>query len=116
MLVALAIDPQERRRSDRADVRVRIGQASFQRGGGVLRDRTEIVGRDGRGDAHLGGRIVQAWDIIHPEIMKVVGERAFLGGRRNITIVPTSLSVRPRLLGAATLPIKEIFSGLRITL
>ena len=62
----------------------------------------------------LGGRIVQAWDIIYPEINRVVKERAFYGEKKNILILPTSLEVKPRLLGAATYAIKKIFDDYKI--
>lgn len=57
----------------------------------------------------VGGRIIQAWDIIYPEIAHVVKSRTFFGKKKNILILPSSLSVRPRLIGAATVAIKEIF-------
>jgi N-acetylglucosamine repressor len=64
----------------------------------------------------LGGRIIQAWEIIYPEIIQVVKKRAFYGEKKKIIILPTSLKVRPRLLGAATLAIKEIFDDYKITI
>jgi N-acetylglucosamine repressor len=63
----------------------------------------------------IGGKITQVWDLIYPDIMKVVMQRAFFGRKKNIKILPTSMKVRPRLLGAATLAIKEIFDGYKIT-
>ncbi len=62
----------------------------------------------------LGGRIIQAWDIIYPEIDRIVKKRAFYGEKKNIQILPTSLTVRPRLLGAATYAIKKIFDDYKI--
>ncbi len=62
----------------------------------------------------LGGRIIQAWDIIYPEINRIVKKRAFYGERKKILILPTSLQVRPRLLGAATYAIKKIFDDYKI--
>ncbi len=62
----------------------------------------------------IGGRITRAWDIIYPQILKEVEKRAFYGRHKNIIILPTSLKVRPRLLGAATLAIKEIFDDYKI--
>jgi hypothetical protein len=48
--------------------------------------------------------------------MQTLSIRAFFGKNRKIRILPTSLtSVRPRLLGAATLAVKEIFSDFKIT-
>jgi len=63
----------------------------------------------------IGGRIIQAWDIIQPEISEVVRKRAFYGKKRVISILPSSLSIRPRLLGAATLAIKVLFDDYKIT-
>lgn len=62
----------------------------------------------------IGGRITQVWDIIYPEISNIIKQRAFFGKKKNIKILPTSLIVRPRLLGAATLAIKEIFDDYKI--
>jgi N-acetylglucosamine repressor len=62
----------------------------------------------------LGGRIVQAWDIIYPQINSVVKKRAFYGEKKNILILPSSLEVKPRLLGAATYAIKKIFDDYKI--
>jgi len=64
----------------------------------------------------IGGRITQAWDIIYPKIIQEVNKRAFYGKKKNIIILPTSLNVRPRLLGAATLAVKEIFDDYKIML
>ncbi len=63
----------------------------------------------------FGGRIVQAWEIIYPEIVREVSRRVFFGIKKNTQILPTSLKIRSSLIGAATLAIKEIFSGLQIT-
>ncbi len=63
----------------------------------------------------IGGRITNVWDIIFPELIQVVSQRAYFGRKNNIKILPSSLKVRPRLLGAATLAIKEIFDGYKIT-
>lgn len=63
----------------------------------------------------LSGRITRAWDIIYPEMIKVVKERTSSGRERNIQILPSSLSEHSGLLGAATLVIKEIFDYYRIT-
>jgi len=64
----------------------------------------------------VGGRIIQAWDLVYPEIIEVVNQRAFYGKKKNSIILPTSLKIRPRLLGAATLAIKEIFDDYKITI
>jgi len=64
----------------------------------------------------VGGRIIQAWDIIYPEIVQEIKKRTFYGKKKIISILPTSLPVRPRLLGAATLAIKVIFDDYKITM
>jgi hypothetical protein len=46
--------------------------------------------------------------------MSVVKKRAYFGRERNIKILPTSLTTLPRLVGAATLAIEEIFDGYKI--
>lgn len=61
----------------------------------------------------LGGKIIQLWDVIYPEIIKIVDSMAF-AGNKEIIILPTSLKIRPRLLGAATLAIKTIFDDYKI--
>ena len=62
----------------------------------------------------LGGKIIRLWDVIYPEIMQIVEEKAFWGNNK-VNILPTSLKIRPRLLGAATLAIKTIFDDYKIT-
>ncbi|MGA7720465.1 MAG: ROK family transcriptional regulator [Ignavibacteriaceae bacterium] len=62
----------------------------------------------------IGGKVTQVWDIIYPEIMIVVTQRAYFGREKNIKILPTSLKTLPRLIGAATLAIEEIFDGYKI--
>lgn len=63
----------------------------------------------------IGGKITQVWDIVYPEIMSIVMQRAYFGKKKNIKILPTSLKTLPRLMGAATLAIEEIFDGFKIT-
>ena len=62
----------------------------------------------------IGGKIISAWDAVYPEIMKVVKEQVLYNIEHQIKILPSSLKVRPRLLGAATLALKEIFSDYKI--
>lgn len=57
----------------------------------------------------IGGQVTQAWDLIYPEVMAVVKQRAYFGLIRNVKILPASLTVPPRLLGAATLAIEKKF-------
>lgn len=63
----------------------------------------------------LSGGIVEAFDLIYPEMMATVNRRAFWGRKREIKILPTALAVEPRVLGAATLAIQELFNDFRIT-
>lgn len=63
----------------------------------------------------LGGRLAGAWDLIYPEILRTVEHKSFSGRSKKINIQPSSLKESPRLVGAATLAIKEIFSDFRIT-
>ena len=64
----------------------------------------------------VGGSVTQAWDIVYPEIMETVNKRGFFGKQRNTTILPTSLTGSPPLLGAAALSIRKIFADRRIVL
>lgn len=63
----------------------------------------------------VGGRILQAWNIIYPEILTGLSKRSFLGLEKNVKVLPSSLSERPRLIGAATLALSEFFRDYRIT-
>lgn len=63
----------------------------------------------------IGGKLTQVWDIIYPEILTVVTKRAYFGRKKLVSIIPTTLNALPRLLGAATLAIEEIFDGFKIT-
>jgi predicted NBD/HSP70 family sugar kinase len=63
----------------------------------------------------VGGGIIRVWDLIYPEIDQVIKKRAFYGKKRVIHILPTTLQIRPRLLGAATIAIREIFDDYKIT-
>ncbi len=64
----------------------------------------------------IGGLVTQVWDLVYPEIMEAVNARGFFGKERNTTILPTSLTDSPPLLGAAALSIRRIFSDQRISL
>ncbi len=61
----------------------------------------------------VGGRITEAWDLVAPAIHEAVDARTF-GHRRAPTLLPTSLSLRPPLLGAAALVFHTIFSEARV--
>jgi predicted NBD/HSP70 family sugar kinase len=62
----------------------------------------------------IGGRITQMWDVIYPEIIKTIDHHALFDYKREIKILRSSLRVRPRLLGAATLALGEVFSDYKI--
>lgn len=64
----------------------------------------------------IGGSVVKVWNIIYPVIMDTVYQRGFFGKQRNTTILPTSLTDNPPLLGAAALSIRKIFTDYRIVL
>jgi predicted NBD/HSP70 family sugar kinase len=64
----------------------------------------------------IGGPITQCWDLVYPHIMETVNRRGFFGKQRNTTILPTSLSGNPPLLGAAALSIRKIFTDYRIAI
>ena len=63
----------------------------------------------------IGGHILKAWDIIYEDILDGLSKRSFFGLEKSVKILPSSLSVRPRLIGAATLILKRIFSDYKIT-
>ncbi len=62
----------------------------------------------------IGGKIIQAWDIIYPEIKKSEEEHDMFHLKRPVEILPSALIERPRLIGAATLIIRDLFSDYQI--
>jgi len=62
----------------------------------------------------IGGRILQSWDLIYPEIMEGLSKRSFFGLEKQVKILPSSLTERPRLLGAATLALEDFFTDYKI--
>ena len=62
----------------------------------------------------IAGEITESWDLVYPEIMTVVGQRAYFGRVKHVEILPTSLR-EPRLLGAAALAIERMFSDYSIS-
>jgi predicted NBD/HSP70 family sugar kinase len=62
----------------------------------------------------IGGRITQMWDIIYPEIISAIDKHALIDYKREVKVLRSSLKVRPRLLGAATLALGEVFSDYKI--
>lgn len=62
----------------------------------------------------VGGRITDVWDLIYPAIIEAMRPRAFFGKERTLRILPTSLPMRPPLLGAATLVLRKLFVDARV--
>jgi predicted NBD/HSP70 family sugar kinase len=63
----------------------------------------------------VGGEIVAVWDIIYPEIMKIVEKHVDQFMDHKVSIFPTFNKANSALIGAATLPIMEIFRNYSIT-
>jgi predicted NBD/HSP70 family sugar kinase len=63
----------------------------------------------------IGGRILQVWSIIYPEILRGLSKHSFFGLEKKVKILPSSPSERPRLIGSATMALNEIFRDYRIT-
>jgi predicted NBD/HSP70 family sugar kinase len=63
----------------------------------------------------IGGRITQAWDLIHDEIMAPILHDRFFGNHTPIVIRPSSLSARPALMGAAALVIRSVFADVEVS-
>jgi len=63
----------------------------------------------------VGGELVKVWDIIYPEIMKALEKHVSRFIEHEIGVFPTTSKINPALLGAATLPIMEIFLDYSIT-
>ncbi len=57
----------------------------------------------------VGGLIIEAWDLVYPEIMNTVKRQAFFGKKRNTTILPSALHFSAPILGAAAVSIRKIF-------
>ena len=64
----------------------------------------------------VGGHILQVWDMIYPDILAGLSKRSFFGLEKRAKILPSSLSERPRLIGAATLALERFFSDYKITI
>lgn len=63
----------------------------------------------------IGGRVTRAWDIIYPEMQAVLTKRAFFWTKGTTSILPTSLSSKSPLLGAAALSIRKFFAEYGVT-
>jgi predicted NBD/HSP70 family sugar kinase len=64
----------------------------------------------------IGGHITRAWDLIAASITDEVRARSFFGAQGGPPILPTSLTARPPLLGAAALAVRKSFGDVRLTL
>jgi len=62
----------------------------------------------------IGGHILQVWNIVYKEILVGLSKHSFFGLEKRVKILPSSLSERPRLIGAATLALERIFSDYKI--
>ena len=64
----------------------------------------------------IGGHITRVWDLISPSIIEEARQRSFFGESGGPPILPTSLTARPPLLGAAALAVRRSFGDVRLTL
>ncbi|MEW6511801.1 MAG: ROK family transcriptional regulator [Bacteroidota bacterium] len=64
----------------------------------------------------IGGHITRAWDLVSSSIIQEVRSRSFFGKYHGTPILPTSLTARPSLLGAAALAVRRSFGDVRLTL
>jgi predicted NBD/HSP70 family sugar kinase len=64
----------------------------------------------------VGGTITQVWDIVADDIKSSARGKGVFAKQRGATILPTSLTDNPALLGAAALAIRKVFGDVRITL
>jgi predicted NBD/HSP70 family sugar kinase len=63
----------------------------------------------------IGGRITQAWDLIYDEIMAPILHDRFFENHTPIVIRPSSLPVRPALMGAAALVLRHVFADVQVS-
>ena len=63
----------------------------------------------------IGGRILQVWNIIYPEILNGLSRHSFFGLEKKVKILPSSLSEKPRLIGSATMALNEFLRDYKIT-
>ena len=64
----------------------------------------------------VGGQITHVWDIVSQDISDAAHGPGVFARQRKATILPTSLSDNPPLLGAAALSIRRIFKDFSISL
>ena len=63
----------------------------------------------------VGGRLCAAWDLGAPGLLGTLRAHMFAGARETMIVLPTSLAVRPSLLGAAAIVQRKIFGDVRVT-
>jgi predicted NBD/HSP70 family sugar kinase len=59
----------------------------------------------------LGGAITKAWDIIYPEILRVVSSQVSRFFLSHLTVTPSTLEDNPSLAGAIALVLARAFSA-----
>jgi predicted NBD/HSP70 family sugar kinase len=64
----------------------------------------------------VGGSITQAWDIVRDDVNEAARGRGAFARQRTASILSTSLTDYPPLLGAAALSIRKIFTDFRIAI
>ncbi|HEX9006533.1 MAG TPA: ROK family transcriptional regulator [Bacteroidota bacterium] len=63
----------------------------------------------------VGGHVTRVWDLIAPDVLGAARKASFFGERAATAILPTSLTRRPSLLGAAALAMQKSFGEARVT-
>jgi predicted NBD/HSP70 family sugar kinase len=58
----------------------------------------------------LGGSVVKAWDILYPEIRRVLAAQVTRFYSSHVSIIPSTLEERPSLVGAIALVLARAFS------
>ncbi len=58
----------------------------------------------------LGGSVVKAWDILYPEIRRVLAAQVTRFYASHVSITPSTLESRPSLVGAVALVLARAFS------
>jgi predicted NBD/HSP70 family sugar kinase len=64
----------------------------------------------------IGGHLTRVWDMVAGDIVEAERQHSFFGEREHTPILPTSLSARPSLLGAAALAQRVFFGDVRISI
>ncbi|HUP90416.1 MAG TPA: ROK family protein, partial [Longimicrobiales bacterium] len=66
------------------------------------------------GRVYVGGEMAQAWDLIEPEVTKIIKERALTAGAARTPVIPEPGSEHPRLRGATALVVAPLFAAPQI--